>query len=212
MLTPGNDLRVPARAQQRRAQTARALLDAAQRVLAAKGFHGATIADIARTAGVAVGTFYLYYPTKEALFTALVEDAAGRLQTDLDAVRVAVSDPIAQSRARVATFFRFAQEHRALFRIIFSDGAAVHDVVRRSQARFVDDLCDSLVHAMAHGAFRRGDAGIWAQALVGMAAYVVSWWIEQDTVAIEAVVASLSDLVLHGTLAPGTHPPLAPTT
>lgn len=49
-----------------RAQSRRALLEAARRVLASKGYHGAEIADIAREADVGAGTFYLDYKTKEA--------------------------------------------------------------------------------------------------------------------------------------------------
>src|SRR5579862_6341808 len=55
----------------RREQTARHLLEAARAVLATKGYHGTKIVDIARAARVGVGTFYLYYPTKEALFLEL---------------------------------------------------------------------------------------------------------------------------------------------
>lgn len=186
------------RSQRRREQTARALLDAARTVLAAKGYHGTKIADIARAASVGVGTFYLYYPTKEALFLELVEETVARLKTELDAVRASVADPVVQSRTRTETFFRFAQENRELFRIVFGHGASFHDVVRRCQEVFIADLRDSLAHGMAAGSLRRGDATIWAHAFIGMSLQVVSWWIEQENVPIEQVAASLSDLVLNG--------------
>lgn len=189
------------RSQRRREQTAAALLDAARRVLAAKGYHGTKIVDIARAASVGVGTFYLYYPTKEALFLELVEDTVARLKYELDAVRVSVSDPIEQSRVRTLTFFRFAQENRELFRIVFGHGASFHDVVRRCQEGFIRDLYDSIVAGQQTGALRDGDAMIWAQAFIGMSLQVVSWWIEQENVPIEQVAASLSDLALHGMMA-----------
>src|SRR6478735_1850435 len=98
------------RSQRRREQTARTLLDAARRVLAAKGYHGTKIVDIARTASVGVGTFYLYYPTKEALFLELVEDAVAQLKAKLDEVRNTIIDPVDQARTRTLTFFRFASD------------------------------------------------------------------------------------------------------
>ena len=186
------------RSQRRREQTARTLLDAARRVLAAKGYHGTKIVDIARAASVGVGTFYLYYPTKEALFLELVEDTVARLKTELDAVGSTVSDPIAHSRVRTFTFFRFAQENRELFRIVFGHGASFHDVVRRCQEGFVRDLHEIIAAGMETGALRDGDAMIWAQAFIGMSLQVVSWWIEQEDVPIEDVAASLSELALHG--------------
>ncbi|MBX3025671.1 TetR/AcrR family transcriptional regulator [bacterium] len=191
------------RSQRRREQTARTLLDAARRVLAAKGYHGTKIVDIARAASVGVGTFYLYYPTKEALFLELVEDTVARLKTELDGVRSSVADPIEQSRVRTLTFFRFAQENRELFRIVFGHGASFHDVVRRCQEGFIRDLHEIIAAGMKAGALREGDAMIWAQAFIGMSLQVVSWWIEQENVPIEDVAASLSDLALHGMVAPG---------
>lgn len=186
------------RSQRRREQTAGALLDAARRVLSAKGYHGTKIVDIARAASVGVGTFYLYYPTKEALFLELVEDTVARLKAELDAVRARVDDPIEQSRERTLRFFRFAQENRELFRIVFGHGASFHDVVRRCQEGFIHDLHEIIVAGIEHGELRRGDAMIWAQAFIGMSLQVVSWWIEQENVPIEQVAASLSDLALHG--------------
>ena len=54
------------------AETRRAeILDAAVRLFDAPGYDGATVSDIARAAGVAAGTVYLYYPSKEHVLLAL---------------------------------------------------------------------------------------------------------------------------------------------
>jgi AcrR family transcriptional regulator len=190
------------RAQRRREQTAGALLEAARRVLAAKGYHGTKIVDIARAASVGVGTFYLYYPTKEALFLELVEQTVARLKVELDAVSDQATDPVVISRTRTLTFLRFAQENRELFRIVFGHGASFHDVVRDCQEGFIRDLYDIIASGMQAGAYRQCDAMVWAQAVIGMSLQVVSWWIEQDDVPIEDVAAALSDLMLHGMLQP----------
>jgi AcrR family transcriptional regulator len=57
-----------------KARTRRALLDAARRVFAERGYGPASVEEIARTAGVSVGSVYVHFASKEALFTALVED------------------------------------------------------------------------------------------------------------------------------------------
>jgi AcrR family transcriptional regulator len=198
MIRKAADAQIGERAQQRRAQTARQLLEAARKVLAAKGYHGTKIVDIARAARVGVGTFYLYYPTKEALFLELVEEAVVQLKAQLDAVRAGVSEPVEQARTHTLTFFRFASDNRELFRIVFGHGASFHDVVRRCQDSFIDSMRHSLEAGMASTAFRPADAAVWAQGLIGMSLQVVSWWIEQEGVPIEEVAHSLSDLALHG--------------
>lgn len=53
--------------------TKQALLDAAAEVLTEKGMHEARIIDVTRRAGVAAGTFYTYFDSKDALFLAVVE-------------------------------------------------------------------------------------------------------------------------------------------
>jgi AcrR family transcriptional regulator len=57
-----------------KARTREALLEAARRVFAERGYGPASVEEIARTAGVSVGSVYVHFASKEALFTALVED------------------------------------------------------------------------------------------------------------------------------------------
>lgn len=53
-----------------------AMMQAAVRVFAEKGFHAATVRDIVNAAEVAIGTFYFYFPDKETLFVYLYEETA----------------------------------------------------------------------------------------------------------------------------------------
>src|SRR4051812_31148082 len=69
------------------------ILDAAVKVFAGRGFHSATVAEIAREAGVADGTIYLYFKSKDDLLlrlfdekmTALVDEARTALDKERDA-------------------------------------------------------------------------------------------------------------------------------
>lgn len=56
------------------------ILQAAREEFLAKGFQGASLRRIVKKAGVTTGAFYRYYPTKEALFEALVKPAADAIQ------------------------------------------------------------------------------------------------------------------------------------
>src|SRR5215471_7572501 len=104
------------RFERRRERTRRDLLAAATRVLADKGLHRTKIADIAAAADLGVGTFYLHFPDKEALFDAVVEDTVRRLKTTADAARSNTNGAREQMLASNAAFFRFALENREVFR------------------------------------------------------------------------------------------------
>ncbi|MGW4462093.1 TetR/AcrR family transcriptional regulator [Micromonospora sp. NPDC004704] len=93
------------------------ILDAAGNLLVSWGYQRITIGEVARRAGVGKGTVYLHFPTKEALFLALLTRSAvvlvDALLRDIDA------DPSAVSPGRVARFgYRWMREEpisRALF-------------------------------------------------------------------------------------------------
>jgi TetR/AcrR family transcriptional regulator, fatty acid metabolism regulator protein len=59
------------------------ILDAAVRVFAKKGFHATRVSEVAKAAGVADGTIYLYFKSKDQLLVSLFEDRVERLLTFL---------------------------------------------------------------------------------------------------------------------------------
>lgn len=72
-----------------KARTREALLDAARRVFAERGYGPASVEEIARTAGVSVGSVYVHFTSKEALFTALLE---AQTSADVSAMTAVVQD------------------------------------------------------------------------------------------------------------------------
>lgn len=70
------------------------ILDAAIRVFAEKGYAGARVADVARAAGVADGTIYLYFDSKDALLIAIFEEKMERIITVAEAELTTMDDPV----------------------------------------------------------------------------------------------------------------------
>ena len=128
------------RFERRKQRTRDDLVVAATRVLANKGLQATKIADIAAAADVGVGTFYLHFETKDALYDALVEDAAQRLKATVDAAREGSTIPSAETRAATAAMCRFARDNREVFKLVFGPAVSHHDVVRRAQAEFARDI------------------------------------------------------------------------
>jgi AcrR family transcriptional regulator len=186
------------RFERRRERTRHDLLTAAERVLADKGLHETKISDIAAAADIGVGTFYLHFPTKEALFDAVVEDTVHRFKATIDAARESVDDPIDEMRAANAAFCRFAVDNREVFRIVFGHAAAYNEVIRRAQALFAADVEESYREGVAKGAFASLPPALVAQAVIGMATQVLSWWTEHESVPIESLHETMFTLSLDG--------------
>lgn len=81
---------------------ARAIMDAAVAVFAEQGYHQAQMARVARAAGVAGGTVYLYFRNKQDLLVSLFRDRLGRLIERCLAESAGLTDPVARLRAFVA--------------------------------------------------------------------------------------------------------------
>ena len=93
------------------------LLDAARNVFSKKGYEDATVSEIVGRAGVAQGTFYLYFPGKEALAGAFAELLSERLaEVATEKTSRARSFDSALSRLFEAAY-QVAEEHRDLFLI-----------------------------------------------------------------------------------------------
>jgi AcrR family transcriptional regulator len=186
------------RFERRREGTRRKLLAAAARVLAEKGLHRTKISDIAAAADVGVGTFYLHFPDKEALFDAVVEETVARLKKTVDAARMKAAGPVEKIRAANAAFFRFAQENREVFKIVFGHAAAYEDLIRRAQALFIADIEQTIRDGIASGAFAPLPPALVAQAVIGMATQTISWWTEHPSVPIETLIETTTALALRG--------------
>ncbi|MDR5651668.1 TetR/AcrR family transcriptional regulator [Ruixingdingia sedimenti] len=76
------------------------ILDAITEVFAAKGFDGASMQDLARAAGMSAGNFYRYFPSKDAIVTAIVERFMAGIEDDFGTI-FRSPDPLAATRAAV---------------------------------------------------------------------------------------------------------------
>ena len=100
-------------------RTQRAILDAAAAEFGEKGFHESSIVSITIRAGVALGSFYTYFESKEALFKALVQDMSGRVRDHVAPVLLEHKGGAVEAEgAALEAFLRFARSNKEIYRII----------------------------------------------------------------------------------------------
>lgn len=148
-------------------QTRRRLLEAAEKVFAERGYHDASIVKIAEAAGVAGGTFYIYFKTKQDIFDELVMDLNHRVrQAMAEASSQGTSRSDAERRGFEA-FFRFTGEHPALYRIIRQAEFVSPHTLRLHYQRIVEGYVEGLDQAQAAGEVVPLDSNVVAWALMG---------------------------------------------
>ena len=149
-------------------RTLRAILDAAAAEFGARGFHDASIGGITKAAGVAAGTFYTYFDSKDAVFRALVADMSARVRDHVAPGIRAAPDQIAAERAGLAGFIGFVRAHKELYRIIdeaeFVDPASY----RAHYASTAQRITQRLQAAAARGEVRDDVSEVHAWAIMGM--------------------------------------------
>jgi AcrR family transcriptional regulator len=97
------------------------LLDAARHVFALRGYHAATIDQIAAHAGVAKGTVYLYFDSKRELFLAALRQGVLALHAEVAHQLRAAPTPQAQLQAFINARFHYFSRHPDLFRIYYTE-------------------------------------------------------------------------------------------
>lgn len=146
----------------------RQLLDVACAEFAERGFHATSMDDLAVAAGVTKPVFYQHFPSKRALFVAVLEDVGGRLLRVLDEATSGVQTGRARVTEGFAAYFRFVEGDRAAFRLLFGASARndpeFADVVDAVLSRAADAV-STLIEIPGSPEHRL----ILAHAVVGMA-------------------------------------------
>jgi len=160
------------RREQTKVRNRSVLLAAARKVFIEIGFEAATVRDIVRASGLAVGTFYEYFRDKEEAFSAVAREAAAELRRRVRAERRARSVPFEDRvyRAYLA-YFRFACEDRALFELLDRNAFALRDGLAPDLAIAVRELREDLF-AETPEALGGLDADYVAVAMIGLASLV----------------------------------------
>lgn len=101
----------------------RQLLDVACDAFAERGFHGTVMDDLALAAGITKPVFYQHFPSKRALFVAVLEDVGNRLLVVLRDATSTAHTGRARVEAGFTAYFTFVANDRGAFRLLFGASA-----------------------------------------------------------------------------------------
>ncbi len=175
-------------------RTLRSLLDAAAAEFGEKGFHNASISGITTRAGAALGSFYTYFDSKDAIFRALVRDMSRRVKEHVAPAMTGASDQLGAERQGLAAFLAFAQEHKEIYRIIDEAEFVDPQSYRLHYETTADRIRERLQAAAERGEVRADVSDIHAWAIMGMNVflglrYVV--WADEEPAKVAAVASEM---------------------
>ena len=187
-----------------------AILRAAVRVFARHGYFNAQVADVARHAGVAAGTVYLYFRSKDDLLVSIFERTMHEARTEAREALDGLADPVARLHALARLHLDRLGRDRDL--------AVVFQVELRQSTKFMERLSstllreylglirDTIAHAQAQGAFRRDiNPTVAAKVLFGaLDEMATNWILSKRRYSLVADADVVMDLLVHGLITKAT--------
>jgi AcrR family transcriptional regulator len=188
---------------QRGKQTLEKILLAAEVEFGEKGFHDGSITGIAFRAGIAQGTFYLYFKCKEDVLRELVLYINRTIRALLSESVINIDDRLEAERVGLRTFLNYIQEHPHLYRILQESQFVDPEVHKAYYMSFAQGYQQALGLAVEQESIRDGQLENWSWAIMGMMHFIGQRfivWGEENTSdnSLDDVVGSIIDLLKNG--------------
>ncbi|MCB9955475.1 MAG: TetR/AcrR family transcriptional regulator [Caulobacterales bacterium] len=180
-------------------RTRQNILDAAEKEFGERGFHEAAINRITESAGVAMGTFYVHFESKESIFRALVSHM-GQLTRRWIAERVAdAPDRLTAERLGLEAFIEFVRQHRDLYRIVNESQFVAPDAYHEYYSEFAKSYQRRLREAAAKGEISQGDDEQRAWSLIGISVFLgMRYGVWDDSRPASEVAKGAADFIEFG--------------
>ena len=179
--------------------TRRTLLDAAEIEFGENGFARTSVSAITRRAGVAQGTFYLYFPSKDDALRELVRDMGRQLRQALSEATAAAVSRLDVERQGLEAFIRFALAHQNLYKVVMESQFVDESIYREYYQTLADAYTANLARAQADDQVRKGDPSAQAWSLMGIAHFLgLRYAIWRHEAPPDEVMETTFDLIAHG--------------
>ncbi len=180
-------------------RTLRKLLDAAAIEFGEKGYHETSIVSITARAGIALGSFYTYFPSKEAIFKGLVRDMSARVGKQAAAAMQDASDALERERLAFQGFLEFAREHKEIYRIVDEAEFVDPDSYRGHYSSTAERILARLKAGAEAGEIREDIGELHSWAIMGMNVFLgLRYSIWSDGTDISEVARACNDLIANG--------------
>jgi AcrR family transcriptional regulator len=161
------------------------LLAAADSLIHELGFQSLRIEQIVERAGLSIGTFYLYFESKDDMFINLVIENTGLLQRRVEAA-AKTDGTVLQRLGRVLdTYLDFVKEHERGF--LHYQNAGHVDTTVGPLSVWACNQCASVLiplldEGIANGEIKKNDPKLLAQAMAGLTQHIAGYWLlHQET-------------------------------
>ena len=178
------------------------ILRTAARIFAEKGYHQASIRDIARATGVSLSGLYYYFDSKEELLFLIQDHAFGTLLANLERMLQGVDDPARRLRLLMENHLHYFLDHKAEMKVLSHEAEALSGDFRRrvnAKKRRLSEVAMEILRELRPGSDL--DERVATFALFGMMNWLYNWHRPGVDAPLETLVDHMYRIFVHGYLA-----------
>lgn len=189
---------------QERSRTRRQrLLDAALAVFTEHGYSDTAVDQVARASDTSKGGLYFHFPSKQALFLALLDESSAALLSRVEAAMARETEPLERGDAALREVLAAFGEHRLLARLLLVEavgaGKEFNERLQAMHGAFARMIAGCFDEAIALGQLPPFDTTIAAYAWYGaINQTVLRWLLAGEPRSLEEAYPTLRALLLHG--------------
>src|SRR5205807_4179149 len=181
------------------------MLEVAGRVFAARGFHEASMDEIAEAADISKPMLYNYFGSKEGLYFAYVDLSYREIVAAIDEAVAAGArageDPARQLRTGVRAYYRYVGDHQDAFRVLFremGDPGGQLAPQRHRLSRRVANAIEGILRGADGARPLPVSTEAMAEAFLAAARSLADWWLDHSQVPADDIADQLMDVTLTG--------------
>lgn len=187
------------------------ILEQAAILFGKKGYHATSIADIIKSAGIARGTFYLYFQNKRAIFEELLDNLVVQIKKWIKVVDISPNAPSVREQLldNINRVVELLTKNPALLSILLEGAVGLDKEFDEKLAHFYSQITNtvelSLEHGQEMGLVRPCNAHIAALIAIGAMKEVLYDMLRSNDgdLDIDTIAAAILDIFSHGVLASG---------
>jgi len=201
--------KMPGRHERERKRHRAEILRAAEEVFTEKGFHGASMQDIAERAEFAVGTLYKFFPGKEDLYHALFVEKVGRIEAIIGENMDNATGPVGKLERLIEINLQIAEKYKKFFRLYlreiigkFPVNPATQPQIKRLRDHIVKRVADVIAAGVKRGVLRKADPRAMTMVLLGMLRGSAFIWVEgRHKLTLDELTETVKKMFFKGVLA-----------
>ncbi|NFH69205.1 TetR/AcrR family transcriptional regulator [Clostridium botulinum] len=183
-------------------KTKKSIFNSSIEVFSKSGYRGATMDEIATTAGLAKGTLYYNFNSKEEIFNFIVDNGLKLLNDEIAAVNELNDDAIEKLKQVCKIQLTFMYEHNSFFRVVMSQlwGDEERQVILREKVKgHIKEIEKYIQMGIEDGCIRKGDSEVMAYEFFGtLCSSAIYELINIENVSLEDTINKTLEFIFNG--------------